>query len=241
MVHGIIAPTYFWPGATGVPDGWSRVILAATYVSTVLLNPDSGPGQQQLQEFVDITRQSQAAGLKVLGYVDSSYGSRAISDVLSDIDTYSSWYQVDGFFIDDMYILDDAQVDYYQEIHDAVKNSSLYANESVAQTQLIFNPGAPDVPEAYLALADIFVTFEGSATSYQTFQPAAYTNNYTASRFWHIVYDCNSNATINATLQQFTNQTAEYLYMTDLGLPNPYNNLPSIDTWAQLLSYMADV
>jgi len=105
MVRSIIAPTYFWPGATGVPDGWSRVILAATYVSTVLLNPDSGPGQQQLQEFVDITRQSQAAGLKVLGYVDSSYGSRAISDVLSDIDTYSSWYQVDGFFIDDMYIL----------------------------------------------------------------------------------------------------------------------------------------
>jgi len=140
-----------------------------------------------------------------------------------------------------LHCADDAQVDYYQEIHDAVKNSSLYANESVAQTQLIFNPGAPDVPEAYLALADIFVTFEGSATSYQTFQPAAYTNNYTASRFWHIVYDCNSNATINATLQQFTNQTAEYLYMTDLGLPNPYNNLPSIDTWAQLLSYMADV
>ncbi|KAL0038256.1 hypothetical protein WJX79_010230 [Trebouxia sp. C0005] len=168
----------------GVPDGWSRVILAATYVSTVLLNPDSGPGQQQIQEFVDITRQSQAAGLKVLGYVDSSYGSRAISDVLSDIDTYSSWYQVDGFFIDDMYILDDAQVDYYQEIHDAVKNSSLYANESVARTQLIFNPGAPD---------------------------------------------------------QFTNQTAEFLYLTDLGLPNPYNNLPSIDTWAQLLSYMANV
>ncbi|DBA66414.1 TPA: hypothetical protein ACH3X2_002393 [Trebouxia sp. C0005] len=227
MVRGIIAPTYFWPGATGVPDGWSRVILAATYVSTVLLNPDSGPGQQQIQEFVDITRQSQAAGLKVLGYVDSSYGSRAISDVLSDIDTYSSWYQVDGFFIDDMYIL--------------VKNSSLYANESVARTQLIFNPGAPDVPEAYLPLADTFVSFEGSATSYQSFQPAAYTNNYTASKFWHIVYDCNSNATINATLQQFTNQTAEFLYLTDLGLPNPYNNLPSIDTWAQLLSYMANV
>ena len=105
MTHKIIAPTYFWPGATGVPDGWSRVVLAATYISTVLLNPDSGPGQQQVQEFVDVTRQSQAAGVKGLGYVDSAYGNRAIDDVLSEVDTYSAWYQVDGFFIDDMYSL----------------------------------------------------------------------------------------------------------------------------------------
>lgn len=105
MTRRIIAPTYFWPGTTGVPDGWSRVIMAAAYVSTVLLNPDSGPGQTQLQLFSDITRQSQAAGMKVLGYVDSGYGNRAIEDVLDDIDTYSDWYQVDGFFIDDMYIL----------------------------------------------------------------------------------------------------------------------------------------
>ena len=105
MTHKIIAPTYFWPGATGVPDGWSRVVLAATYISTVLLNPDSGPGQQQVQAFVDVTQQSQAAGVKVLGYVDSAYGNRAVDDVLSEIDTYSAWYQVDGFFIDDMYSL----------------------------------------------------------------------------------------------------------------------------------------
>lgn len=121
-----------------------------------------------------------------------------------------------------------------------MKNSSLYADESVSATQLIFNPGTPSVPEAYMLLADTFVTFEGSATSYQEFQPAAYTDDYDASKFWHIVYSCDSNATINATLQQFTSQKAEYLYMTDLGLPNPYNNLPSTQTWAQLLAYMAN-
>lgn len=109
-------------------------------------------------------------------------------------------------------------------------------------TQLIFNPGAPGVPEAYLPLADTFVTFEGSATSYQSFQAADYTDNYDASKFWHIVYACNTSVTINATLQQFTKQKAEYLYLTDLGLlPNPYANLPSIETWAQLLAYMAGV
>jgi len=240
--------------------------MAATYVSTVLLNPDSGPGSSQLQLFTDITQQSQAAGMKVLGYVDSAYGDRALEDVLNDIDTYSQWYQVDGFFIDDMYIAgkqmysltdcseccccwpahvsrpaDETKVQYYQEIYNGVKNSSLYSDESVDDTQLIFNPGAPEVPEAYMPFADIFLTFEGSAASYTNFQAADYTDDYDASKFWHVVYSCDSNATINATLEQFTNQRAEYLYITDLGLPNPYGNLPSIETWAQLLAYMGDI
>ena len=101
MIRNVIAPTYFYPGAT---NGWARVLTAAAYVSTVLINPDSGPGIQKMPEFATVTQQSQAAGMKVLGYVDSAYGARAIADVVSDIDSYSSWYQVDGFFIDDMYV-----------------------------------------------------------------------------------------------------------------------------------------
>ena len=284
MVRNVIAPTYFYPGAT---DGWARVLTAAAYVSTVLINPDSGPGVQKLQDFATVTEQSQAAGMKVLGYVDSAYGARAVADVVSDMDAYSSWYKVDGFFIDDMYTAgmslvllellqilvhclkvfycscfrcfcalslamcccavsryagayaDTSKLQYYQQICNAAKNSSLYSHESVNNTQLVFNPGEPNVPEAYMTLADTFLTFEGSADSYQSFQPADYTNNYDASKFWHVVYLCNTNATINATLAQFNSQHARYLYITDLDEPNPYSDLPSENTWTQLLAYMA--
>lgn len=98
----VIAPTYFYP--TGGSDGWSRIVMAAVYMHAVLLNPNSGSGQQQDQAFLDVARQSQAAGMKVLGYVDSAYGARAIQDIVHEFQAYSSWYNVDGFFMDDMYI-----------------------------------------------------------------------------------------------------------------------------------------
>lgn len=101
MTRSIIAPTYFYPGAT---NGWARVLTAAAYVSTVLINPNSGPGSQQIQDFATVAQQSQAAGMKVLGYVDSAYGTREVSDMQNEMVAYADWYRVDGFFIDDMYI-----------------------------------------------------------------------------------------------------------------------------------------
>ena len=101
MAHSIIAPTYFWPVSGS--EGWTRVIMAAAYVHAVLLNPNSGVGQQREQVFNDVVNASQAAGMKVLGYVRSEYGDRAVEDIAQELDTYSSWYGVDGFFVDEMY------------------------------------------------------------------------------------------------------------------------------------------
>lgn len=134
---------------------------------------------------------------------------------------------------------DTSKVQFYQQIHDAVKGSAGQVLDSASSIQLIFNPGQPVVPEAYLPLADIFLTFEGSAESYQSFSAADYTLNYAPSKFWHVVYRCSSNATIDATLSQFNSRHAEYLYITDLDEPNPYYSLPAENTWAQLLAYIA--
>ncbi|KAL3137162.1 hypothetical protein ABBQ32_006729 [Trebouxia sp. C0010 RCD-2024] len=134
---------------------------------------------------------------------------------------------------------DTSKVQFYQQIHDAVKGSAGQVLDSASSIQLIFNPGQPVVPEAYLPLADTFLTFEGPAESYQNFSAADYTVNYPSSKFWHVVYRCSSNATIDATLSQFNSQHAEYLYVTDLDQPNPYYSLPDEKTWAQLLAYVA--
>ena len=261
MARSVIAPTYFWPE---VPNGWAKVLMATMYVSVVMVNPDSGSGAQKLQEFAAVAKQSQAAGIQVLGYIPSGYGTRQMADVVSEINSYRTWYEVDGFFIDEMYIAgeqrlhagfpsfqvslalccytyvycyaDTSKVQYYQQIYDAVKESAM--NDSVSSAQLILNPGQPSIPEEYMPLADTFLTFEGSAESYQSFLPADYTSNYAPSKFYHVVYRV-SNATINATLSQFNSQHAEYLYMTDLDEPNPYGALPANSTWAQLLAYMA--
>lgn len=100
MARSVIAPTYF---DAGVTDGWAKVIKAAMYVSVVLLNPDSGPGTSKEQDFATVVQQSQAAGVQVLGYIASGYGTRAIADLLSEINLYKGWYGVDGIFVDEMY------------------------------------------------------------------------------------------------------------------------------------------
>lgn len=261
MARRVIAPTYFYPEVT---DGWANVVMAAMYINAVMVNPDSGPGAQKLQGFAAVAKQSQAAGMQVLGYIPSGYGTRDIADIISNLSSYRTWYEVDGFFIDEMYTAgeqqlpasfaschislafccftfvhcnaDTSKVQYYRQIHDAVKDSTV--NECVSSKQLIFNPGQPFVPEEYMPLADTFLTFEGSAEAYQSFVPAYYTSNYAPSKFYHLVYRV-SNATINATLSQFNSQHAEYLYITDLDQPNPYDALPAKSTWAQLLAYMA--
>ena len=129
---------------------------------------------------------------------------------------------------------DTAKVAYYQQVHDVVKGIS-------TDMQLIFNPGQPVIPEEYMNTSDIFVSFEGSAQSYSSFVPATYTNSYPISKFWHIVYGADTASTINATLQQFNEQHAEWLYMTDLYEPNPYDPLAGNITWTALLTYMATV
>ena len=89
--------------------------------------------------------------------------------------------------------------------------------------------------------ADTFVTFEGSADEYQSFQAAAYANSYNASKFMNIVHTCQTNASIAATLSSFSAQNVEYLYLTNLALdPNPYSDLPDNNTWAQELAYIGN-
>lgn len=107
MPRSVVTPSYFYPGAT---DSWARLVKAAMYVSVVLLNPDSGPGAERLQDFATVVQQSQAAGIKVLGYIASGYGTRAIADLVSEINLYSGWYGVDGIFVDEMNAVGEYQV-----------------------------------------------------------------------------------------------------------------------------------
>ena len=43
-----------------------------------------------------------AAGVRVLGYVHTSYGKRPIAEVQAEIDRYDKWYKPDGIFFDEV-------------------------------------------------------------------------------------------------------------------------------------------
>src|SRR5262245_51659938 len=94
---GIVVPAYFYPGSL-----WSSMNWAAGRVPLVaIMNPNSGPGTIKDPQYVAAVNSLRAAGGKVIGYVSTSYTARATNAVKTDIDSYFSFYTVDGIFLDE--------------------------------------------------------------------------------------------------------------------------------------------
>ena len=99
----IAVPLYLWPGYGSTPCAWERILASPAANPVVVVNPDSGPGREAFKLFSDAVAKCQAVGIKVLGYIRTEYAKRELNLVNHDLEQYNSWYNVDGFFIDEMY------------------------------------------------------------------------------------------------------------------------------------------
>ena len=68
----------------------------------MIMNPNSGPGASQNPDYVAAVTRAKAAGIKVLGYVHTSYGALSPATVKAEIDAYKAWYQVNDIFLDEV-------------------------------------------------------------------------------------------------------------------------------------------
>lgn len=82
------------------------------------------------------------------------------------------------------------------------------------------------MPECYLSVGDIIVTFESPLAEYANYQDDSYIFNYPASRFWHIVYNVPL-ASLASTYAKTQTHHAGYVYITDDSGANPYDTSPS--------------
>ncbi|MBN3723390.1 spherulation-specific family 4 protein [Burkholderia sp. Ac-20379] len=229
----LVVPAYFYPSGSG-STAWNTLATnAATVPLTAIVNPNSGPGTAADPAYTNAIAKVRAAGGKVIAYVHTSYGSRSLSDVTKDINTYLAFYTVDGFFIDEM--ANDstaAHVQYYQSLYNYIKGLS-------PNYQVVNNPGS-NIPEIYASLpvADRFVVYEDKQANYAKYSAASWQANYSASRFIHIVYNATS-AQMSSDLQFAVTNGASGVYVTSLKLPNPYNGLPTY--WDQEVSGVAAI
>ena len=226
--EGLLVPSYIYPSGSGATQ-WNALATAATSTATtVILNPNSGPGTTQDSNYVAAVANVHAAGGKVIGYVSTSYAQRALSAVVQDIHTYLTLYQVDGFFIDEMTAdSTTAHIQFYQSVYNYIKGLS--PNYTVTG-----NPGT-NVPEIYASLpvADQLVVFEDSAKHYTSYAPLAWQANYPTSRFAHIVYAASATQ-MQTFVQNASNKGAASVFITNKTLPNPYGALPTY--WSQEVS-----
>jgi hypothetical protein len=225
--QSMAVPAYFYPGSY-----WTQLDQAGAGIGLAVMNPDSGPGPGSDPNYLGALHAAQAAGIRVVGYVYTSYGSRSLTAVESDIKAYYRWYpSLNGVF------LDEASTSCANEPYYAALNTYVKRKGGTALT--ILNPGT-QTNQCYEPAADILLTFEGSDSQYvNSYSAPSWVANYPASHFWHVIYATQTASAMATVVQLSKARNAGYVYVTSATLPNPYDVLPAGAYWSDELSDIA--
>ncbi|MBQ1095290.1 hypothetical protein KBY55_04050 [Streptomyces sp. b94] len=173
----LLIPLYVHPAED--PGSWHRLITAADRTYGVVINPANGPGRAPDPAFAAAAGALRAAGARLLGYVDTDYGTRSAAAVAEDARRHREWYAADGCFLDRVSSAATELPAYRALVRGLRRQGS---------TTLVLNPGVHPAP-GYARLADLVVTFEGSWSAYvSAFSRPDWTRRHPPERFCHLVY-----------------------------------------------------
>ena len=206
---GIIVPLYSFPGTT-----WDKLIQEKNTHRSIpiiaIINPSNGPGIKD-QNYVIGVQKLQNAGIVVLGYVYTQHVD--VTEIRNDIDEYKNWYSVNGIFFDAMSNVPGSET-FYKQLNDYAKSMGL--------TYTVGNPGADTLP-SYVGTVDNIVIHDNKNVPALSLLDGWH-ENFTKKNFSSISYGVNS---INKTYVTNATKHVQYLYITNLTLPNPFYDLPS--------------
>jgi len=223
FTQSVAVPAYFYPGPT-----WNQLEQGAATVGFAVMDPANGPGALPDPLYVSQIAEAQAAGIRIFGYVDTAYATRAIGDAEADVDRYYQWYGVDGIFFDQA-SNDCANEPYYATLR-------AYVTGSDANAVTVINPGTT-TPECFIDAADILLNFENTYAVYAGWSPAGWEAGYPAERFWHLVHTTSETDMPSAVLLSQA-RNAGWVYVTGDVMPNPWDTLPSPSYWSTELAYV---
>lgn len=213
---GVYVPLYVYPSGTGMRDYETVVRAKLTHSGVpmvVAINPSNGAGDAGDANYERASGILRGAGITVLGYVYTSWGHRSIGEVASEILRYASWYSADGIMIDE-FSTDVQMAGYYRKLRQ-------YAM-SLEMTFVMGNPGT-DIPPQYVGTADNFIIYENAGLPDSKWLGG-----------WHAGHSkenwsCCSYG-VDALDEKAIRGTSKHvglMYVTDDGLPNPYDSLSS--------------
>jgi hypothetical protein len=222
---GLIVPLYeyptdsAWPGLIQAKHAYPSVPVIAIADPT-----SSGPGSSSDPNFASGIADLQAAGITVIGYIGTNYGSESTATVEKWVNDYQTWYHVNGIFFDEM---SNAQSDgsYYTTVSSYAHSLGLLVDWG--------NPGA-SVPSSFIGTVNLVINiYENPGyPSASSIQSAAM--GYARTNFGMMAYG------VGAPTQSYFQSVipyVSYIYFTDQSGSNPYNALPSfLDTEMSQLS-----
>ena len=156
---GVIIPAYSYPNP---PTFWDNAIAGANSVQFMIADPANGPGKSKDTNYVAVIARAKAAGIRVMGYVDTDYGRRSSSTMRAEITTWRTMYGGRRHLLFDQTASSTSSLAYYQAIADYV--------HATAGAITMFNPGI-NINKRFLQMADILNIFEGTMADYAGWAP----------------------------------------------------------------------
>ena len=210
---GTIIPLYSLPGS----GTWAAVAAAKQAHPSVpvlaVVNPNSGPGTAALSDYMAGIAQLVAAGVKVIGYVPTTYGQRPAADVQADIGRWRNLYPgATGVFFDEMASAP-GQEAYYRSLGAYAKNQGM--------TVTIGNPGMDSQP-SFVGTLDVIMVYEQSGVP-AVGALAGWHTGYDRGNFGVIPYGV---ASLDTTFVAAAKTTCGYIYLQSDTLPNPWDTVP---------------
>ena len=215
-VSGFKSSLYMNPGTNGI--NWQPLIAAKQAHPRVpiiaMINPSSGPGTSYDSNFNTGINNLRAAGIIVLGYIGTKYCAMTIGTAEGQIDTYHSFYKVDGFLFDEMKNTPGCE-SYYSTLTN-------YAKSKYSDTLIIGNPGTSTI-QSYVGTVDNIIIYESQGLpSISTLQSRTF--GLAKSGFCFDAYG------IGSLDPNYIAQASQYLgcmQITDDSGSNPYDTLPT--------------
>lgn len=229
QASGIIIPLYIYPANIWTNTAYNEIVtLAKTYKRVpviCIINPSNGPGDPSVGvdgNYTVAINILHGAGIKVIGYVHSSYTGIPLSTVEQVVATWQKMYPaIDGIFCDEStYANDPASLLYYQNLNAYIK--------SLGFSYTILNPGAPFAGQYQSSdCADIIIGWESSVIPTLTQMQEDWMGGaveYSVYKRGCLLY---GQSTLDTSLLQRLAMYYGWVYITSDVLPNPWDTLPS--------------
>jgi hypothetical protein len=209
----LAVPAYYAPG-----PAWDHLIASAPTVGMIVFNPASGPGTTTNPAYTDALARAKAAGISVLGYVATSYGARAESDIIADINSYYDLYAPAGIYFAEGPMDTDCTA-----LEDMYHRMALAVRARDAQAYLAV--GTRYCP-TYIVFFDMMVQFARNWTEYQNeYTVPSWMPANSPQRFIHFINSVPAEDAGRA-MSLAVSRGAGWVYVTDGADPNPWGALP---------------
>jgi hypothetical protein len=213
--HGLYVPLFTYPTSST----WNTLITKKNanpgLAIRAAINPSSGVGSSKDSNYVTGINNLKGSGIKVGGYVYTSYGSRDPNVIKAEIDNYKLWYNVDGIFFDEMSNVTGKE-QYYKDLTAYVKSKGM--------TFTIGNPGT-STQQSFVGSVDCILIYESAGyPSVSSVASRTFNGQPSNSYFGIIPYGC---ASVDTNWMTQVKQYCGWIYVTNDTLPNPWDSLPS--------------